>query len=61
MLDSLKVRAKMVYEMLNSIEGIRCNEVMGAMYAFPRISLPKKAIEEAEVSPGFLTEQASCV
>ena len=49
-LDSLKTRGKMVYEILNSIEGVSCNEVMGAMYAFPRISLPKKAIEKADVS-----------
>jgi len=47
-LDSLKTRGKMVYEILNSIEGVSCNEVMGAMYAFPRIVLPKKAIEKAE-------------
>ena len=40
----------MVYEILNSIEGVSCNEVMGAMYAFPRIDLPNKAIEKAEVS-----------
>ena len=43
----------MVYEILNSIEGVSCNEVMGAMYAFPRIELPKKAIEKAEVSTLF--------
>ena len=40
----------MVYEILNSIEGVSCNEVMGAMYAFPKINLPKKAIDQAEVS-----------
>lgn len=39
----------MVYEILNSIEGVSCNEVMGAMYAFPKISLPQKAIAKAEV------------
>lgn len=48
-LESLKTRAKMVYEILNTIEGVTCNEVMGAMYAFPRIDLPQKAIEKAEV------------
>ena len=40
----------MVHEILNTIEGVTCNEVMGAMYAFPRIQLPQKAIEKAEVS-----------
>ncbi len=48
-LDSLKVRAKMVHEILNTIEGVTCNEVMGAMYAFPKIALPQKAIEKAKV------------
>ncbi len=31
-------RAKLVENTLNSIEGIHCNEVQGAMYAFPRVS-----------------------
>ena len=39
----------MTTETLNSIEGVTCNEVMGAMYAFPRLHLPEKAIAEAEV------------
>ena len=36
--------------MLNSLEGVTCNEVTGALYAFPRFRLPQKAIEEAKVS-----------
>ena len=32
------------------MENVKCNEVAGAMYAFPRITLPKKAIEAAKVS-----------
>jgi len=39
----------MASETLNSIEGVTCNEVMGAMYAFPRIHLPEKALAEAKV------------
>ena len=35
----------MTTEVLNSMENVKCNEVAGAMYAFPRITLPKKAIE----------------
>ena len=31
------------------MEGIQCNEVMGAMYAFPQVLIPKKAQEEAKV------------
>ena len=32
----------MTTEVLNSMENVKCNEVAGAMYAFPRITLPKK-------------------
>ena len=57
MLGDLKVKAQMTSEELNKIEGISCNEVMGAMYAFPRIHLPEKAIEKAKVgSNGSLYE-----
>ncbi|XP_073231425.1 uncharacterized protein [Porites lutea] len=41
-------KAKMTTEVLNSMENVKCNEVAGAMYAFPRITLPKKAIEAAK-------------
>lgn len=47
-LISLKERAKLVAQTLNSINGIKCNEVAGAMYAFPKLTLPKKAIEKAK-------------
>jgi alanine transaminase len=39
----------MTTETLNAIDGVQCNEVMGAMYAFPRVYLPEKAIREAKV------------
>ena len=42
MLASLAERAKLVADTLNSIEGITCNTVQGAMYAFPQIKLPEK-------------------
>ena len=35
--------------MLNSLEGVSCNAVTGSLYAFPKIVLPQKAIEEAMV------------
>lgn len=47
-LDSLKLRAKMVADTFNSMEGFSCNPVQGAMYAFPNIKLPNKAIEAAK-------------
>ena len=49
-LGELALKARMTTETLNTIDGVRCNEVMGAMYAFPRIFLPDKAIAEAKVS-----------
>jgi alanine transaminase len=47
-LGDLKLKAQMTTATLNSIEGVTCNEVAGAMYAFPRIHLPEKAVKEAE-------------
>ncbi|XP_044252943.1 alanine aminotransferase 1 [Tribolium madens] len=47
-LESLKLRAKMVAETFNSFEGFKCNPVQGAMYAFPQFTLPSKAVEEAK-------------
>lgn len=37
-LKSLAARAKMVADTFNSIPGMSCNPVQGAMYAFPRVS-----------------------
>lgn len=47
-LKALNERAKMVANTFNSIPGISCNTVQGAMYAFPQIKLPPKAIEAAK-------------
>jgi len=47
-LTSLARRAKLVANTLNSIEGFTCNVVQGAMYAFPQIHLPPKAIAAAQ-------------
>ena len=69
-LDSLKYRAKLIAETFNSIPGIKSNQVAGAMYAFPRILLPEKAIKEAEAkgqkpdffySMNLLEETGICV
>jgi alanine transaminase len=48
-LSSLARRAKALEEALNSLEGVTCNKTEGAMYLFPRIRLPQKAIKAAEV------------
>lgn len=34
----------------NSLEGVQCNKAEGAMYLFPRIHLPQKAIKAAEAA-----------
>ncbi|XP_010415979.1 PREDICTED: alanine aminotransferase 2, mitochondrial-like [Camelina sativa] len=47
-LSSMAKRAKTLEEALNNLEGVTCNRAEGAMYLFPRISLPQKAIEAAE-------------
>ncbi|CAH0386946.1 unnamed protein product [Bemisia tabaci] len=46
-LNSLKERAKLVADTFNSIEGMSCQPVQGAMYAFPKMELPPKAIAKA--------------
>uniref|UniRef100_A0A1I7VCD4 alanine transaminase n=1 Tax=Loa loa TaxID=7209 RepID=A0A1I7VCD4_LOALO len=48
-LNSLQERARTIYNAYNSMDGIECNPVHGAMYAFPRIKMPQKAIDKAKV------------
>ena len=45
--ESLKRRAKSLVKGLNDIDGMTCNSSDGAMYAFPKVELPPKAIDEA--------------
>ncbi|CAN8000896.1 unnamed protein product, partial [Ixodes pacificus] len=47
-LQSLKNRAELVQNTLNSIEGFYCSPIQGAMCAFPRVLLPQKAIDKAK-------------
>ncbi|XP_033993000.1 alanine aminotransferase 2-like isoform X1 [Trematomus bernacchii] len=46
-LSVLAEKAKLTEQVLNTVNGISCNPVQGAMYSFPRISIPEKAIKEA--------------
>ena len=48
-LGALAAKAHMTSENLNEIDGVSCNELTGAMYAFPRVFLPEKAIVDAKV------------
>ena len=54
-LDGLKEKARLVTELLNKIEGITCNPVQGAMYAFPKVHIPEKAVNYAKVNLRMLT------
>jgi alanine transaminase len=47
-LSSLARRAKALEDAFSKLEGVSCNKAEGAMYLFPRISLPQKAIKAAE-------------
>ena len=69
-LASLKRRSKALVDGLNNIDGIECTRAEGAMYAFPRIFIPDKAIEEAnkqDITPdtlyalSLLNETGICV
>ncbi|EDV91658.1 alanine aminotransferase 2 [Drosophila grimshawi] len=47
-LGALKERAKLVYDTLSTFEGYTVNPVQGAMYVFPKIEIPAKAVEAAK-------------
>lgn len=49
-LASLKRRAARMTQALNDLEGVTCTNIDGAMYAFPTISIPEKAIKFAEAA-----------
>ena len=56
-LASLKRRAAKLVAALNDLDGVSCCAPTGAMYAFPTITVPPKAIEQAkkeQVAPDFL-------
>ncbi|XP_016003128.2 alanine aminotransferase 2 [Rousettus aegyptiacus] len=47
-LGNLARKAKLTEDMFNQVPGIHCNPLQGAMYAFPRIFIPPKAVEAAQ-------------
>uniref|UniRef100_G1PU09 alanine transaminase n=1 Tax=Myotis lucifugus TaxID=59463 RepID=G1PU09_MYOLU len=47
-LSNLAEKAKLTEDLFNQVPGIRCNPLQGAMYAFPRIVLPPRAVEAAQ-------------
>jgi alanine transaminase len=46
-LGSLARRARTLVAALNALEGVSCRDAEGALYAFPRLRLPPRAVEEA--------------
>jgi len=59
-LNELKQRAVILAEGLNKIPGIQCNKVAGAMYCFPKITLPAGRTDE-EYSMALLEATGICV
>lgn len=48
-MDSYQRKAGITTKMLNSLKHVSCNPVTGSLYAFPKVILPKKAVEEAKL------------
>jgi aspartate/methionine/tyrosine aminotransferase len=59
-LEALRRKAEIVVRGLNAIEGIACSQVAGAMYAFPRITLPE-GVTDSEYCLALLEETGICV
>jgi aspartate/methionine/tyrosine aminotransferase len=59
-LNSLRLRAKILADGLNCIPGIRCQRVAGAMYAFPKITLPP-GCTDTEYCLKLLEQTGICV
>lgn len=49
-LSSLRRRAHVMTDAFNSLEGVTCNFTEGAMYSFPQLHLPAKAIAAAKAA-----------
>ncbi len=59
-LGALRERAALLAEGLNRIPGIECNVVAGAMYAFPRITLPPRRTD-TDYCLALLEQTGICV
>ena len=46
--DTLASRAAKMHDGFQSLKGVSCNEAQGALYLFPQIDLPEKAVKAAE-------------
>jgi aspartate/methionine/tyrosine aminotransferase len=59
-LETLRRKARLVQEGLNGVEGIECHSAAGAMYAYPKISLPP-GVSDSEYCLALLEETGICV
>lgn len=59
-LESLRHRARILAEGLNKVPGISCQQVAGAMYAFPQIALPP-GMTDSEYCLRLLESTGICV
>ena len=59
-MDSLKRRAVRLSQQLNELDGVSCNAIDGAMYAFPTITLPPNAVAAAK-SQGIEADEFYCL
>ena len=48
--NSLRRRARLITDAFNCLEGVTCQETSGAMYSFPKITIPPAAIRAAQES-----------
>ena len=60
-LTSLKRRATTLVAGLNALEGVTCNEAEGAMYAFPKVTLPEKFVMEAAAGGKMAPDALYCM
>ncbi|XP_069588283.1 alanine aminotransferase 2 isoform X4 [Ranitomeya imitator] len=59
-LGNLAEKARLTEEILNGAPGIQCNPVQGAMYSFPRIQIPERAVRLAQ-SEGQAPDMFFCM
>ncbi|CAM9412512.1 unnamed protein product [Chrysoparadoxa australica] len=59
-LASMKRRARLITDAFREMEGVNCEDVEGALYAFPRVHFPPKA-EEAAKAAGIPVDELYCL
>ncbi|PFH60592.1 hypothetical protein XA68_10693 [Ophiocordyceps unilateralis] len=58
--DGLRLRATALHKAFSQMEGVECAEPQGAMYLFPTIRLPPKAVEAAKAE-GRSADEFYCI